>query len=120
MGLINTVKHMFGSNLPTPSSVGGSETVLLFSLEEVPNPRDTGTLYVSCGSRLLFFVRVSLDQAGIDATLAELSRTIDQIRACSFTEIRFDNVSPQAQKQIEAHLASFYIPSRDHHRPVMA
>lgn len=117
MAFIESLTKLFAGNRPAHEPV--DQNVLLFSLDEVPNPRDTGTMYVTCETRFQLFLRVSLDQAGIDATLVELSRKIEQIRASGFTEIRFDNVSPEAQKQIEAHLASYYIPSRDGHSSAM-
>lgn len=87
------------------SSPDIGDDILLFSIEEVPNPRDTGTLYVSCGGRLVMFLNVTLDQAGIDATLVGITRSIEEFRAANFKDIHFNNISASARNQIEQHLA---------------
>ncbi len=105
MGLFRKIKQALLEPRSSDDDVG--DEALLFSIEELPNPRDTGTLYVSCGKELLTFLNVTLDQAGIDASLLEITRSIEKIRACNFREIRFINISASARNQIETHLSSF-------------
>jgi len=92
MGFIETIRQIYHGASADEDEL--PDNVLLFALNEVPNPKNSGTMYISCGRRFKTFLRVTLDQAGIDATLTEINRHIDRIRATGFTDIRFDNVSP--------------------------
>jgi hypothetical protein len=83
--------------------------VLRFQIDENPNPRDTGTLYVSCGKHVIFSLNVTLDLAGVEASCMELTQRIEQVRKSTFQEMKFINVAPWASKKIENHLTALGI-----------
>ena len=97
---------LFSGPKAEPKADEYPEGVLRFKIEELPNPRDTGTLYISCGKRLITTVDVTLDAAGLAASCSALTQKSDEIRKYSYSELGFANIAPWARSQLEAHLST--------------
>lgn len=82
----------------------GTEDCLLFMIEENVKPRDTGTLFVACGNKMVFEVpNLALYGSDPEPVLS------NALRACSFPRIEFRNVSPWLQGEIQKALTGLQV-----------
>lgn len=88
----------------------GTEDCLLFMIEENVKPRDTGTLFVACDNKRVFEVpNLTLYGSDPEPVLAKLRIHANALRACSFPKIKFRNVSPWLQGEIQKTLADLQV-----------
>jgi len=81
-------------------------TTLYVSIDELPNPRDWGTLDFVVGSKLIFSEDINLAAPTFDAIEALIGHHWQEIQSSGYQRIVYDNVVEWVQKKIEEKLAS--------------
>ena len=81
-------------------------SVLYVSIDELPNPRDWGTLDFVVGDKLIFSENVNLAAPTFDAIEALIGQHWQQIQSSGYQRIAYKNVADWVQKKIEEKLAS--------------
>ena len=81
-------------------------SVLYVSIDELPNPRDWGTLDFVVGDKLIFSEDVNLAAPTFDAIEALIGQHWQQIQSSGYQRIAYKNVADWVQKKIEEKLAS--------------
>ena len=81
-------------------------SVLYVSIDELPNPRDWGTLDFVVGDKLIFSENVNLAAPTFDAIEALIGKHWQQIQSSGYQRIAYKNVADWVQKKIEEKLAS--------------
>jgi hypothetical protein len=79
--------------------------VLYFIIEELPNPRDSGIFKILCGSTELAVDVVTLDEPGVVIANELIGLHAATIRKYPYEKIEYVNITPWAQKKIEARMA---------------
>ncbi len=79
---------------------------LYVSIDELPNPRDWGTLDFVVGSKLIFSEDINLASPTFDAIEALIGQHWQEIQSSGYQRIVYDNVAEWVQKKIEEKLAS--------------
>ncbi len=92
---------MFSWLLPQPDSA-----TLYVSIDELPNPRDWGTLDFALGSKLIFSEDVDLAASSFDAIDALIGQHWQEIQSSGYQRIAYKNVADWVQKKIEEKLAA--------------
>ena len=77
---------------------------LYISIDELPNPRDWGTLDFAVGGKLDFSADVNLVADSLDAIEALLGRHWQAIQCSGYQRIEYRNVSDLLQEHIEQRL----------------
>ncbi|MGQ0708821.1 MAG: hypothetical protein ACT4NV_03640 [Rhodoferax sp.] len=90
-------------NLLMPKS---DPSVLYVSIDELPNPRDWGTVDFIAGNKLIFSEDVDLAAPNTDAIEALIGQYWQEIQSSGYQRIEYKNVSDWVQKKIEEKLAS--------------
>jgi len=87
-----------------------TEDALLFWIEEVSQPRDTGSLVVACRGRILTEIHgLDLNNGSTTPILNQLSAYSSDLRLCTASRIAFRNVAPWLQTVIRNHLDEMQI-----------
>ena len=81
-------------------------SVLYVSIDELPNPRDWGTLDFVVGDKLIFSEDVNLAAPTFDAIEALIGQHWQHIQSSGYKRIAYKNVADWVQKKIEEKLAS--------------
>lgn len=81
-------------------------TVLCVTIDELPNPRDWGTLDFMVGNKLIFSEDMDLAAPNTDAIEALIGQYWQDIQSSGYQRIEYKNVSDWVQKKIEEKLAS--------------
>jgi len=81
-------------------------SVLYVSIDELPNPRDWGTVYLIAGNKLIFSEDIDLAAPNSDAIEALIGQHWQEIQSSGYQRIEYKNVSEWVQKKIEEKLAS--------------
>jgi len=79
--------------------------VLYFIIEELPNPRDSGIFKILCVSTELAVDVVTLDEPGVVIANELIGLHAATIRKYPYEKIEYVNITPWAQKKIEARMA---------------
>lgn len=77
---------------------------LYISIDELPNPRDWGTLDFAVGEQLVFSADVNLVDDLLDAIEALIGRHWQAIQSSGYQRIAYSNVSEWLQARIEQKL----------------
>jgi len=77
---------------------------LYVSIDELPNPRDWGTLDFAVGDKLIFSEDVDLAAPTIEAIEALIGRHWEEIQSSGYQRIVYKNVAKWVQKKIEEKL----------------
>lgn len=77
---------------------------LYITINELPNPRNWGTLDFSVGGKLIFSEDVNLVAASADAVWELMTQHWQAIQASGFQRIAYHNVSGWIQERIEQKL----------------
>ena len=77
---------------------------LYISIDELPNPRDWGTLNFAVGEQLVFSTNVNLVANSLDAIEAQIGRHWQAIQYSGYQRIEYRNVSEWLQEHIEQKL----------------
>lgn len=89
----------------------GTDDCLLFMIDENVKPRDTGTLIVACGGKVLYEVpNLELYGSNPEPVLKRLQANATKLQACSAQRVEFKNVSEWLQGEICRGLAGLGIP----------
>ena len=81
-------------------------SVLYMSIDELPNPRDWGTVDLIAGNKLIFSEDIYLAAPNTDAIEALIGQYWQEIQSSCYQRIEYKNVSDWVQKKIEEKLAS--------------
>lgn len=76
-------------------------TTLYISIDELPNPRDWGTLNFAVGEQLVFSTNVNLVANSLDAIEALIGRHWQAIQSSGYQRIEYRNVAEWLQTWIE-------------------
>jgi hypothetical protein len=80
--------------------------VLYVTIDELPNPRDWGTVDFMVGNKLIFSEDVDLAAPSTDTIEALIGQYWQEIQSSGYQRIEYKNVSDWVQKKIEEKLAS--------------
>ena len=96
----------FLSALVTKLSPKRDPAALYVTIDELPNPRDWGTVDLMVGNKLIFSEDVDLAAPNTDAIEALIGQHWQEIQTSGYQRIEYKNVSGWVQKKIEEKLAS--------------
>ena len=102
MTFLSRLKQFFIGSFSSPVYENG---VLYFIIEELPNPRDSGTFKILCGSTELAVDVVTLDEPGVVIANELIGLHAATIRKYPYEKIEYVNITPWAQAKIEARMA---------------
>ena len=94
------------SNLVNVLMPKSDPSVLYVIIDELPNPRDWGTLDLIAGNKLIFSEDIDLAAPNTDAIEALIGQYWQEIQSSGYQRIEYKNVSDWLQKKIEEKLAS--------------
>ena len=94
------IKRLFNWLWATPDP-----STLYVIIDELPNPRDWGTLGFAVGDRRIFSEDIDLAAPNFDAVEALIGLHWQEIQASGYQRIEYKNVSAWVQKKIEEKLA---------------
>ena len=80
--------------------------VLYVTIDELPNPRDWGTVDLMVGNKLIFSEDMDLAAPNTDAIEALIGQYWQEIQSSGYQRIEYKNVSGWVRKKIEKKLAS--------------
>ena len=80
--------------------------VLYVTIDELPNPRDWGTVDLMVGNKLIFSEDMDLAAPNTDAIEALIGQHWQEIQSSGYQRIEYKNVSDWVKKKIEEKLAS--------------
>ena len=81
-------------------------STLYVIIDELPNPRDWGTVDLIAGNKLIFSEDIDLAAPNTDAIEALIGQYWQEIQSSCYQRIEYKNVSEWVQKKIEEKLAS--------------
>ena len=81
-------------------------STLYVIIDELPNPRDWGTLDLIAGNKLIFSEDIDLAAPNTDAIEALIGQYWQEIQSSGYQRIKYKNVSEWVQKKIEEKLVS--------------
>ena len=96
----------FFSALVNKLSPKRDPAVLYVTIDELPNPRDWGTVDLMVGDKLIFSEDIDLTSPNTDAIEALIGQHWQEIQSSGYQRIEYKNVSGWVQKKIEEKLAS--------------
>ena len=96
----------FFSALVNKLSPKRDPAVLYVTIDELPNPRDWGTVDLMVGNQLIFNEDIDLAAPNTDALEALIGQHWQEIQSSGYQRIEYKNVSDWVQKKIEQKLAS--------------
>ena len=94
------------SNLVNMLMPKSDSSVLYVSIDELPNPRDWGTVDLIAGNKLIFSEDIDLAAPNTDAIEALIGQYWQEIQSSGYQRIEYKNVSDWVQKKIEEKLSS--------------
>lgn len=94
------------SNLANILMPKSDPSVLYVSIDELPNPRDWGTVDFIAGNKLIFSEDINLAAPNTDAIEALIGQYWQEIQSSGYQRIEYKNVSDWVQKMIEEKLSS--------------
>jgi hypothetical protein len=80
--------------------------VLYVIIDELPNPRNWGTVDFIAGNQLIFSEDIDLAAPNTDAIEALIGQYWQEIQSSGYQRIQYKNVSDWVQKKVDAKLAS--------------
>ena len=75
---------------------------LYISIDEIPQPRDWGSLQLAVGSDMMMSRDISLEASATEELLGWIERNLPKIKASGFQQVYFENVSASLQQRIQA------------------
>ncbi len=73
---------------------------LYISIDEIPQPRDWGTLQLAVGNDMVMSRDISLEASATEELLGWIERNLPNIKASGFQRVSFENVSEPLQRRI--------------------
>ncbi len=74
---------------------------LYISIDEIPQPRDWGTLQLAVGNDMVMSRNISLEASATEELLGWIERNLPKIKASGFQRVSFENLSEPLQRHIE-------------------
>jgi hypothetical protein len=99
-------KMKFFSALVNKFSPKRDPAVLYVIIDELPNPRNWGTVDFIAGNKLILSEDIDLAAPNTDAIEALIGQYWQEIQSSGYQRIEYKNVSDWVQKKIAAKLAS--------------
>ena len=96
----------FFSALVNKLSPKRDPAVLYVTIDELPNPRDWGTVDLIAGNKLIFSEDMDLAAPNTNVIEALIGLYWQEIQSSGYQRIEYKNVSDWVQKKIEEKLAS--------------
>ena len=75
---------------------------LYISIDEIPQPRDWGSIQLAVGSDMVMSRDISLEASATEELLGWIERNLPKIKASGFQRVSFENVSAALQRRIQA------------------
>lgn len=75
---------------------------LYVSIDEIPQPRDWGTVQLTVGNSELISRDISLEASATDELLGWIERNLPKIQASSYQQVEYENVAEPLQRRIQA------------------
>ena len=94
MGLMQNVKNWIQPQR--------DPNTLYVSIDEIPQPRDWGTVQLTVGNSELISRDISLEASATDELLGWIERNLPKIKASGYQRVEFENVSEPLQQRIQA------------------
>lgn len=94
MGIMESVKNWIQPQRETHT--------LYVSIDDVPQPRDWGTIQLAVGNDMVMSREISLEASATEELLGWIERNLPKIKASGYQQVQFENVSEQLQQRIRA------------------
>ena len=94
MGLMQNVKNWI-----QPSR---DPITLYVWIDEIPQPRDWGTVQLAVGKDLMISRDISLEASATDELLGWIERNLPKIQASGYQQVQFENVAEPLQRRIQS------------------
>lgn len=94
MGLMQNVKNWI-----QPSR---DPITLYVWIDEIPQPRDWGTVQLAVGKDLMISRDISLEASATDELLGWIERNLPKIQASGYQQVQFENVAEPLQQRIQS------------------
>ena len=75
---------------------------LYVSINEIPQPRNWGTIQLAVGNDMVLSRDISLEASATEELLGWIERNLPKIKASGFRQVQFENVAEQLQERIKA------------------
>ncbi len=75
---------------------------LYISIDEIPQPRDWGTLQLAVGNDMVMSCDISLEALATEELLGWIERNLPKIKASGFQRVSFENVSAPLKQRLQA------------------
>ena len=79
---------------------------LYISIDEIPQPRDWGTLQLAVGNDMVMSRDISLEASATEELLGWIERNLPKIKASGFQQVKFENVAESLQQRIQVLLSA--------------
>lgn len=79
---------------------------LYISIDEIPQPRDWGTVQLTLGNDVLISREMALVGSDPEELLGWIERNLPKIKASGFQQVKFENVAESLQQRIQALLSA--------------
>ena len=79
---------------------------LYISIDEIPQPRDWGTVQLTLGNDVLISRDMALVGSDPEELLGWVERNLPKIKASGFQHVKFENVAESLQQRIQVLLSS--------------
>jgi hypothetical protein len=79
---------------------------LYISIDEIPQPRDWGTVQLTVGNGVLISRDMALVGSPPEELLGWIERNLPKIKASGFQQVKFENVAESLQQRIQALLSA--------------
>jgi hypothetical protein len=79
---------------------------LYISIDEIPQPRDWGTVQLTLGNDVLISRDMALVGSDPEELLGWIERNLPNIKASGFQQVKFENVAESLQQRIQALLSA--------------
>ena len=75
---------------------------LYISIDEIPQPRDWGTIQLAVGSDMVMSRDISLEASATEELLGWIECNLPKIKASGFQRVSYENVTAPLQQRIQA------------------
>ena len=94
MGIMDSVKNWIQPQRETHT--------LYVSINEIPQPRNWGTIQLAVGNDMVLSRDISLETSATEELLGWIERNLPKIKASGFRQVQFENVAEPLQQRIKA------------------
>ena len=75
---------------------------LYVSIDEIPQPRDWGSIQLAVGNDMVLSRDISLETSATEELLGWIERNLPKIKSSGYRQVQFENVSHPLQERIRA------------------